>query len=180
MIWLTSDWHFCHDRDFLYKPRGFDNVYDMNIAIIQNHNAIVQPNDDVYCLGDCMLNDDKGGLSCIKSLKGKIHIIRGNHDTDNRIEMYKACYNVVEICDIKTLKYNKHWRFYLSHYPTLTANFDDIKRSPLINLCGHRHTKDPLIDMDKGLIYHVELDAHYNFPIALDTIVETLQKQVLK
>ena len=29
-IYLTSDWHFCHDQSFLYEPRGFKNVDEMN------------------------------------------------------------------------------------------------------------------------------------------------------
>lgn len=33
-IWLTSDTHFNHDKDFIWKPRGFQNVQDMNEAIL--------------------------------------------------------------------------------------------------------------------------------------------------
>lgn len=175
MIWLTSDWHFCHNKPFLYEPRGFSNVYDMNEVIVKNHNSLVQLEDDVYCLGDCMLNDDDLGLKYIQQLKGKIHIIRGNHDTDNRIKKYKTCYNVVEICDIKILKYSKTKKFYLSHYPTLTANFDDYKRIPLVNLCGHSHTKDKFCDMDKGIIYHVELDAHNCYPVSIEQIIKDME-----
>ena len=29
MIWLTSDWHFNHNREFIYKARGFDSVEAM-------------------------------------------------------------------------------------------------------------------------------------------------------
>ena len=32
-IWFTSDLHFCHDRDFIYGPRGFKSVQEMNEAI---------------------------------------------------------------------------------------------------------------------------------------------------
>ena len=57
-IWITSDWHFCHSQPFLYEPRGFKNQYEMNAAIIERHNAIVQADDEVYALGDCILNDN--------------------------------------------------------------------------------------------------------------------------
>lgn len=56
-IWFTSDTHFCHDRGFLYEPRGFTNVEDMNEAIVQRWNSVVAPEDTVYHLGDAMLND---------------------------------------------------------------------------------------------------------------------------
>jgi calcineurin-like phosphoesterase family protein len=176
MIWFTSDWHFCHDQPFLYEPRGFNNPYDMNNAIIKNYNSIVQPDDDVYCLGDCILNDNELGMYCIKQLKGKIHIIKGNHDTNTRIELYKNCSNIVEVCDIKILKYSKTKRFYLSHYPTLTGNFDDDKRPPLVNICGHSHTNNRFIDMNKGSIYHVEVDAHDLYPVSIEQIIEDIKR----
>lgn len=29
-IWVISDTHFNHNKDFIYQPRGFKNVQDMN------------------------------------------------------------------------------------------------------------------------------------------------------
>lgn len=176
-IWLTSDWHFCHSKDFLWRPRGFCNQYEMNDILIKNYNELVDSNDDVYCLGDCMLNDNELGLQCIKHLKGNIHIIRGNHDTDSRIPLYSSCWNVVEVCEGKYLNYN-NYHFYLSHFPCLCGNYDDDKplKNKSISLCGHTHTKDKFIDMDKGLIYHCEVDAHNNKPILLDDIISDIKK----
>ena len=74
----------------------------------------------------------------------------------------------------------KGYIFYLSHYPTLTANGDDHKplERRVINLCGHVHTPNKFLDMDKGLIYHVELDAHDNKPILLDDIIEDIKEYI--
>lgn len=176
-VWFVSDWHFAHDKTFVYEPRGFKNIYEMNEAIIKNHNSVVDYDDDVYCLGDCMLMDNETGLKCIKSLKGKIHIIRGNHCTDTRVELYKTCYNVIEVIGYATtLKYGGY-HFYLSHYPTITSNNDVDKplKRRVINLCAHTHTQDKFSDMDKGLIYHVELDAHNNYPVLIDDIIEDIK-----
>jgi calcineurin-like phosphoesterase family protein len=178
-IWVTSDWHFGHDKSFLYSPRGFDNVYDMNEAIIKNYNSVVQPSDDVYVLGDLMLNDNEAGMRCIKSLKGNIHIIRGNHDTDARMELYDTCYNIVEICEGKFLRHGKY-HFYLSHYPTLTSNIDNDKplKARMVSLCGHSHTKDKFVDFNKGLIYHCEVDAHNLYPVAIEDIIKDLKENL--
>jgi calcineurin-like phosphoesterase family protein len=178
-IWATSDWHFGHDKSFLYSPRGFDNVYDMNEAIIKNYNSVVQPDDDVYVLGDLMLNDNEAGMRCIKSLKGNIHVIRGNHDTDARMELYDTCYNIVEICEGEFLRYGKY-HFYLSHYPTLTSNIDNDKplKARMISLCGHSHTQDPFADFSKGLIYHCEVDAHNLYPVAIEDIIKDLKERL--
>lgn len=178
MIWLTSDWHFCHNKPFIYESRGFTNIQEMNKTIIEKYNSVVNINDDVYCLGDCILNNLEEGIKCIKSLKGKIHIIRGNHCTDNKVEAYKKCYNVVEVCDIKIIKYSKTKTFYLSHYPTICSNYTDNKNNYVINICGHKHCKNKFQDMDKGLIYHVELDAHNMYPVSIEQIFTDIEKKV--
>lgn len=175
-IWLVSDTHFGHDRSFIYEPRGFKNIYEHDKQIIDNWNNIVQPGSDVYHLGDVMLGDNEYGLSCIKQLKGNIHIIRGNHCTDTRMELYKTCSNVVEVCEGKFLRYGKY-HFYLSHFPCLTSNMDEDKplKARTISLCGHSHTKNKFCDMDKGLIFHVELDTNNNKPWLLDDIIEDIK-----
>ena len=30
MLFFTSDWHFNHDREFVWKQRGFSSVDEMN------------------------------------------------------------------------------------------------------------------------------------------------------
>lgn len=179
MIWLTSDLHFSHQRDFLYEPRGFESVQEMNKAIVENWNKVVQPNDDVYVLGDLMLNDNDEGTCLVKQLKGNIHIILGNHDTDSRIELYKTFWNVKSIEYATRLEYNGY-HFFLSHYPTLCSNHDSDKplKRRCISLCGHTHTPDCWADWDTGLIYHCELDAHHNTPVALDTIINDIEQKV--
>ena len=175
MVYFTSDWHFCHSKPFIWEPRGFKNQWEMNEAIISKYNSIVQPEDDVYCLGDVMLNDNEEGLRCLKQLKGKIHIIRGNHCNDTRLQLYATCYNVVEVCDAKYLKVGKQ-NFFLSHYPCLCSNKDNEKplKTRTINLCGHSHYQNRFKDMDKGLIYHVECDAHKCTPVSVDEILKDI------
>ena len=80
----------------------------MNRAIIQRHNKLVNWDDDVYTLGDCMLNDNDEGRRCIAQLNGQIHVIRGNHDGDSRIEIYRGLHNVVEVCEGKFLRNGKY------------------------------------------------------------------------
>ena len=178
-IWVTSDLHFGHNRDFLWEPRGFNSIYEMNDAIIENWNSIVDMEDDIYVLGDVMLGNNEAGIDMIKQLKGNIHLIRGNHDTDSRMELYNNCYNIVEITEGQFLRYNGY-HFYLSHYPCLTANWDGDRplKKRIISLCGHVHTKDRFYDMNKGIIYHCELDAHNIYPVLMDTIIEDIENYI--
>lgn len=180
-IWICSDTHFGHQRDFLWGPRGFKNIYEHDRQIIENWNSVVGVEDEVYHLGDVMLNDNEYGLSCLKQLKGKIHIIQGNHDTGSRLELYPQCWNVVEVCAAKYLRVGNQY-YFLCHYPTLTSNLDNNKplKARVINLCGHTHTKDRWCDWNKGVIYHCELDAHNNFPVEVSQIREEIQEKINK
>ena len=179
MIYVTSDLHFCHNKSFIYEPRGFKNVYDMNEEIIKNWNKIITPEDDIYILGDIMLNDDTAGLACLHQLNGKLHIAWGNHDSENRKPKIVDSWNVVETDYIFVIKYQKY-TVYLSHYPTVTSNYDVDKplKARIINLCGHTHDEDPFCDWNKGLIYHCELDAHNNQPILLDNIIKEIKDKL--
>lgn len=181
MLWFTSDFHFCHDREFIYIPRGFSSINEMNETLVRNYNQLVAKYDEVYILGDIMLNDNNMGLQLFNQLNGKIHIIRGNHDTNTRIELYKSCPNVVEISEGKHINYNGY-HFFLCHYPTLTANYTDEKKlkSRLLNICGHTHTKDRFCDMDKGIIYHVEVDAHNCYPVNIEQIIDEIKEEYSK
>ena len=178
-IWLTSDTHFGHDREFIWSPRGFKNVWTQDSTIIENWNSVVGPDDEVYHLGDVMLGSDLTyGLKCLKDLKGHIHIIRGNHDSLVRIAAYKNCWNVEEVCDAKYLKYKK-FNFFLCHYPTLTTN---LEKSPslkehLLCLYGHTHQKEKFYN-DIPYMYNVGVDAHNCTPILIDDIIEDMKQKV--
>lgn len=82
-IFVVSDLHLGHDKSFIYGARGFKNVEDMNEAIIHKWNEIVDYEDDVYVLGDLVMGP-KINLQMLRRLKGRLHIVRGNHDTDTR------------------------------------------------------------------------------------------------
>jgi calcineurin-like phosphoesterase family protein len=177
-IWFTSDTHFGHNREFIYKPRGFDNIWEHDKTIMENWNKVVQPEDDVYHLGDIMLGDNIYGLSCLKNLKGNIHIIKGNHDTNTRMNLYKDCWNVVEISEGQWFKYGKY-NFYLNHFPTITSNLEKSSslKEHLINLYGHTHQQSNFYN-DIPFLYHVGLDSHNNTPVHIDTVIEDIKEKV--
>ena len=59
----------------MYKPRGFNSIKEHDEQIIKNWNEIITEEDEIYILGDLMLNDNEGGIKKLQQLKGKIHII---------------------------------------------------------------------------------------------------------
>ena len=181
-IFITSDTHFGHDKPFIWRERGFNSVEEMNEAIVQRWNEIVTPEDEVYHLGDVMLGDTKQGINYLRRLNGKIWILTGNHDTTNRIQEYVNIEpRILHIGLAAILKYHKY-TFYLSHYPTLTANYDGDEplNRRVINLCGHNHTTDPFYDWDLGLIFHTEMDTHDCRPWLLDDIIDKIKYKLDK
>ena len=136
---------------------------------------MIGPEDEVYHLGDVMLNDNEHGLECIKKLNGKIHILIGNHDTDTRIELYKTCPNIVSIDYAKEIKIGKYY-FWLCHYPTITANYDDDKpwAKHLINIYGHTHQQTNFLN-DSPLNYHAGVDSHDCKPIDAWMIITEIE-----
>ncbi len=182
MIYFTSDWHIGHNKPFIYEERGFSNIFDMDTAIIKNCNSIIKPEDTLIILGDLALGQDEkewnqifDNINC-----NEIFFIAGNHDTLKRIEKYKNEYGFQYLGEACSFKY-EGYHFFLSHYPTLVGNYDEndkpLKRK-CINLCGHTHTKDKFSDFDKGLIYHVELDAHNNNIVSFETIINDIKGKI--
>lgn len=179
MIYVSSDLHLGHNKPFLYEPRGFKSIEEHDEAIVKNWNDTVTDDDVVFILGDLMLNDNEHGMECLRQMKGHKIIVRGNHDTDTRVQLYSTLDNV-EIAGYATqFRYNGV-SLYLSHYASLTSNWDYDKplKARVVNLCGHVHTQNKWHDWDKGLIYHVELDAHGNKPKLLDEIIQEIKEKM--
>lgn len=179
MIYFTADWHFNHNRDFIYKLRGFDSVEQMNKAIIERHNRVVNQLDTVYVLGDLCLGGADSldrNKQLIEQINGRLTIILGNHDTLARIEMYNHCKNVEKITYADVLKYKKY-HFYLSHYPTITTNFDDDKplKARTLNLYGHTHQGTNFY-FDCPYNYHVGIDSHNCEPVSIDTVIKDMKE----
>lgn len=179
-IFFTSDLHFGHNKPFLYIPRGFNSIEEHDETIINNWNSVVDYEDDVYILGDLMLNNNEHGLKCLKRLNGHIHVILGNHDTNGRVGLYEECSNIDEIVFATQLKYNKNY-FFLCHYPVITANYDDQLpwAKHLINLHGHTHSKEKFFN-NNPYMYNVTLDAHNNFPVEINEIINDIREKKIQ
>ena len=79
---FTADQHFSHANIIKYCNRPFCDVAEMNKELIANWNSCVQPNDEVFVLGDFVF----GGSfeSIVFRLNGQIGLILGDHDRPAR------------------------------------------------------------------------------------------------
>lgn len=167
--WFTSDTHFGHANIIKYCNRPFKNSVEMNTAIIQNWNAVVDDNDMVFHLGDfCFGNEDYSFDSYFETLKGKIIFIKGNHDRlawRNRNKFYAAhdSYHEIEIGgkDIT-----------LCHYAMRVWNRS---HHGAWHLYGHSHGSLP--DDPNALSFDCGVDCFNYRPINFDEVAAVMAKK---
>ena len=172
-IFITSDLHFNHDRDFIWKPRGFKDVQEMNEIEIYRYNSVVKPEDTCIIAGDIALGGDPlAAARLIQRLNGKKILIIGNHDTEAKLKIYRTNHLFEDIQYAMPLK-AAHNKWYVTHFPTITANGEDYR---LINLFGHTHqfTNDY---ENKSYMYHIGVDSHNCYPVNIEDIAKEIAKR---
>ena len=84
MNYFTSDTHFSDERIRRFSLRPHKNIKKMNKKIVKNWNKCVKNDDFVYHLGDF------GNYDIIKKLKGKVILIEGNYEVNDRNKQNKT------------------------------------------------------------------------------------------
>lgn len=82
-VFVVSDTHFGHANICKFtsngaKLRPWEEVSEMDRAMVENWNRVVRPSDKVYHLGDVAV--PRRSLAILGSLHGDKVLIRGNHD----------------------------------------------------------------------------------------------------
>jgi calcineurin-like phosphoesterase family protein len=129
--WVIADPHFghagiCRFENFDGSPvRPWDDVAEMDDALIKNWNAVVNDADRVYVLGDVAMT--KKGLGALHNLKGRKVLVKGNHDQE-KLSVYAPFFQ-----DIRAYVVKKG--FIMSHIP---IHPQSLSRWDL-NIHGHLH-----------------------------------------
>lgn len=170
MIYVCSDTHFNHANILKYEPtsRPFETIEEMNNTIIKNWNSVVTEEDTVYVCGDMFMGPLDKINKILDQLNGKIILVRGNHDTKNRLEYFKE-YGI-EVKDIDYISYKGRF-FILCHFPIASEEFINMVRkdnSEVVVLYGHVHSNAPTGYVDGT--YHVGMDTNNLTPISLEQI----------
>lgn len=181
MTYFISDTHFNHDRKFIYEPRGFKSVQEMNEAIIENWNKTVKGGDVVVVAGDFFLGKDFDFIErTLDRLHGYIFLTIGNHDTDRKLSIYHSCEKILAVESVIHFEHkSSHRTFYVSHYPTLTADLNSNPATAVINLFGHTHSKDMFYE-DRPYMYNIACDAHNCTPVSIDQICADIEAEIAK
>lgn len=132
-VFFISDLHIGHLNAIKFDNRPFESISQENDTIIKNWNNAVSSNDDIYILGDFAWKTEMS-LDVIRELKGKKHMILGNHDKFTP-ELEK-CFESISNYEVIVVN---HQRIVLSHYP-IAFWYGQHKYTVL--LYGHVHNTD--------------------------------------
>ncbi len=147
-----SDLHFYHHRLCQQMDRrGFSGYEEMNIHMIRQWNEKVRAKDDVYILGDFSVARGEATNIVLSQLKGKKHLIVGNHDrylSDKAFDRSFFC--SVEL--YKEIRDNGR-KVILSHYPIFCYNGqysrDKSGKALTYMLYGHTHNTHDEVLIDR-------------------------------
>lgn len=116
-IYFTSDSHFHHKNILNFENRPYNSTEEMTEDMIRLWNEQVNDNDTIYHLGDLCLGNFKQTVDVLKQLKGKIILIKGNHDFSKHYKKINEMGLLHEYHEVGiTLNYNKQ-QMWLTHYP---------------------------------------------------------------
>jgi predicted phosphodiesterase len=166
-IKINSDFHYGHDRDFLYGPRGFSSGKEHS-DWIDAQIASLDPNDLLICLGDVGLGIGAAPIiDFIERIPCETLMVWGNHnsgvyqaykDRIHNLKLMQALPHGVEeiyplrIADNVTMMGESFLldidrdRFFCTHMAPLV--FHDQNRGRVC-LCGHSHSNLKQINPDR-------------------------------
>lgn len=136
-----SDTHFGHKNVIRFDHRPFSCVEEMDEVMIKLWNRRVQPDDDVWFLGDLCHRSGRTPDAYLKRLNGKKHLIIGNHDTwaygDNGKKIRDYFESIDQIARVNDTYKGENITAVLCHYPILEWWH---KHHGVWHIYGHIHT----------------------------------------
>ncbi len=184
-IFFTSDLHANHFNIISSCNRPFKDEKEMNEALIEKWNSVVDDKSTVFCLGDFAWGGYHKWKEFREKLNGKIVLIVGNHDLKNLTTAAKN-----ELFDYVTQQMYIRIEgrpVYLNHYPFLC--YAGVYREPqdqVWALHGHIHLgpnslggRDiPRMKYLMPTQYDVGVDMNNYTPISWNEIKEKIEYQV--
>ena len=178
---FCSDTHFYHKNIIKYQNRPFEDVAEMNAALIQRWNSVCDKDTVVYFLGDFIL----GGVGQERLVGGIInqlnfshlHFITGNHENGfhNWYRENKPSNITLYGPYIETTINGQ--RMTLSHFPVLSWNK---KSHGSWMLHGHSHGNIAATSKDSksiGKILDVGVDTNNFYPYEFEYVQEIMSEK---
>ncbi|MEL6733598.1 MAG: phosphoesterase [Bacteroidota bacterium] len=177
-IFFTSDHHFGHKNIIKFCDRPFESVEEMDRVLIERWNEKIQPEDDVYYLGDFALSKDAEYVADIlDQLNGTKYLIVGNHESAalNCRKKFKWTKEYHELKVKDPDRKNGVQRIMLFHYAMRVWRGDHRGNWQLY---GHSHGTLP--DKPNKLAFDVGVDAHDFYPLSYQEVKAIMKQKTWK
>ena len=166
MIFYTSDLHLGHKNIIKLCNRPFMTLEEMNDTLISNWNNRIPNADSIYIVGDLMFRSATDPDEFLTRLKGKKHLIIGNHDKSwmKKADLDK---HFESIDNLKNFS-NGRCKITLCHYPMMSFEGKYL-------IYGHIHNYMPptfgslLRTMENALNACVEVNNY--MPVTFDELI---------
>lgn len=193
MIYFSSDHHFYHQNIIRFCNRPFATVEEMNEKLVNAWNEIVDPEDEVYYIGDFSMAFRPVELYT-KRLNGSKFLIPGNHDfchsvhkkSRSKENQDKWIAKYIEngwIVLPEEFKFDSIPALNLCHLPYGNLDHKNLENGPRYLdkrpkddgqwlLCGHVHNSWKM----KGKMINVGVDVWDYKPVSLDQILGLMRE----
>jgi calcineurin-like phosphoesterase family protein len=165
MVYFTADTHFGHAAIIEHSQRPFSTVAEMDAVLVANWNAVIQPRDTVYHLGDFCYKAVKSPEAYLRKLNGTIHLTRGNHDSETARICADTFASVSDLLEVII----EGQRIVLCHY---AMRVWPKSHHGSWHLYGHSHGTLPPEAGSKSL--DIGVDCHNYYPVAFTKLAELL------
>lgn len=179
-LWFTSDTHFGHENIIRFCGRPFANVEEMDEELIRRWNETVPEDGIVFHLGDFANGGSKLWNDILFQLKGRKHLILGNHDMKPIRQGYMCHFELVT--QQMTIQVGGQ-TIILNHYPFLCYGgayrnvwqlFGHVHSGPFSHT-GLDHSR---LNMLFPLQYDVGVDNNDFRPISFADVKAKIEAQV--
>jgi len=153
-LFFTADTHFGDHRTINIWRRPFASTAEMDALLVERWNAVVEPGDEVWHLGD-FARRAADAVQLLAQLNGTKHLVRGNNDPAGTA----AAEGWASVHDYTELEVDDR-KLVLCHYPFRSWNG---QHRGAIDLHGHSHGR--LKPMPRQ--FDVGVDVHAYAPVTL-------------
>ena len=187
MRYFTSDTHYGHENIIRFCGRPYADVHHMNVDLVNRAAAVVEPDDELWHLGDVALGYLNSSLTNLARVPGQVTLVAGNHDrchpySGARAERFVELYR--ERCRLSRLLLTNSRltlangaEVQISHFPYGDPDNvgDKFARWRAVDdgswlLCGHVHERW----RQHGHMINVGVDAWAGMPVSEEAIIEMI------
>jgi calcineurin-like phosphoesterase family protein len=138
MTFFTADLHIGHANIIKHCSRPFSSVEDMDATLIEDWNACVRPEDDIYIIGDLFVRNHIDTEEYLQRLNGRKYLIVGNHDKEWMRHIDLSRY-FAEVSLMSEIVVNNAHKVTMCHYPMM--EWLDSRKGTSYMIHGHIHSR---------------------------------------